>query len=50
MSTKDIAVIQSELAFVKRIFEQVVAQIPAFDILSPQLLPYKLKPHTRSIS
>ena len=42
--------INRELAFVLGFFAKVVQIIPKFDIANPKILPYGLKPHTRSIS
>lgn len=46
----DIALIRDELAEMKDFFERVVQIIPSFDIANPDILPYGLKPHTRSVS
>ena len=46
----DIALIRDELAETKDFFERVVQIIPSFDIANPDILPYGLKPHTRSVS
>lgn len=39
-----------EIAFVKKLFLATVNLIPSFDITNPKILPYGLRPHTRSIS
>lgn len=46
----DIALIRDELTEMKDFFERVVQIIPSFDIANPDILPYGLKPHTRSVS
>ena len=46
----DIALIRNELAEMKDFFARVVQIIPSFHIANPDLLPYGLKPHTRSVS
>lgn len=52
ISTKqqEIDGILSELAGIKSLFQRVASLIPSFNIADPKLLPYGLKPHTRSIS
>lgn len=42
--------INEELATMQDLFERVVDIIPNFDITNPEILPYGLKPHTRSVS
>lgn len=42
--------INAELATMKDLFARVVQIIPSFDITNPDILPYGLKPHTRSVS
>lgn len=46
----EIEIINGELAAMKNFFERVVAIIPNFNITNPDILPYGLKPHTRSVS
>lgn len=46
----EIAIVNSELTEMKDFFARVVQLIPNFDITNPDILPYGLKPHTRSIS
>lgn len=46
----EINIIRQELGTVKRFFAEVVKIIPSFDITNPEILPYGLKPHTRSVS
>lgn len=46
----EITIINSELAEMKDFFARVVQIIPSFDITNPDILPYGLKPHTRSVS
>lgn len=42
--------INRELAAARDFFRRVVEIIPKFDVTNPEILPYGLKPHTRSIS
>ena len=46
----EIRLINEELATMQDLFERVVEIIPNFDITNPDILPYGLKPHTRSVS
>ena len=46
----EIDLINAELATMKDLFARVVQIIPSFDITNPDILPYGLKPHTRSVS
>ena len=46
----EIDVIKTELTAMKNFFGKVVQIIPSFDITNSKILPYGLKPHTRSIS
>ncbi|MCP9493016.1 MAG: hypothetical protein MSG64_01025 [Pyrinomonadaceae bacterium MAG19_C2-C3] len=46
----EVALIESEMLEVKSIFLAIVKLLKAFNITDPQLLPYGLKPHTRSVS
>lgn len=46
----DIILIKSELKYITNLFIDVVNIIPSFDVANPKILPYGLKPHTRSIS
>ncbi|MFA6186297.1 MAG: hypothetical protein WC770_03665 [Phycisphaerae bacterium] len=47
--TAEIELITDEMAAVKDVFLAVVDIIPSFDITDSKILPYGLKPHTRSI-
>ena len=47
---KEIEQINQELATMHEFFLNVVQIIPSFDITNPEILPYGLKPHTRSVS
>ena len=44
-----IEIIKKELADMRDFFTRVVKIIPPFDIVDSHILPYGLKPHTRSI-
>ena len=46
----EIELIHSELETMKDFFDRVVQIIPSFEITDSRILPYGLKPHTRSIS
>ena len=45
-----IDIIKKELSDMGAFFGKVIDIIPCFDIVNPDILPYGLKPHTRSIS
>ena len=47
---KEIETIKKNLNEVRELFEKVVRIIPEFNITDPKILPYGLKPHTRSVS
>jgi len=47
---QEIHLIRQELAKMEDFFIQVVRIIPEFDLTNPEILPYGLKPHTRSVS
>ena len=47
---KEIGLINDELNFCRQLFVRVAKIVPEFNIADPKLLPYGLKPHTRSIS
>lgn len=44
------SLIESEMLEVKNIFLAVVNLLQAFNITDPQILPYGLRAHTRSVS
>ncbi len=46
----EIQQIKSELVAIKDLFARVIQIIPAFNLTDPAVLPYGLKPHTRSVS
>ena len=46
----EIQIIKEELKTVKSLFLKVTDIIPSFNVTDPSILPYGLKPHTRSIS
>jgi hypothetical protein len=50
LSNLQIESILNSIAEVKQIYEDVVAILPSFAITNKDVLPYGLKPHTRSIS
>ena len=47
---KEIKLIRQELSEMGTLFRKVIKIIPSFDITNPKILPYGLKPHTRSVS
>lgn len=49
-STSDIELVKKELLLMKDFFTRVIQIVPDFDITDPKILPYGLKPHTRSVS
>jgi hypothetical protein len=46
----EVALINHEMDEVRQILSEVITQIPSFDITNPNVLPYGLKAHTRSVS
>lgn len=42
--------VKADLVFVENLFRKLLKILPAFDIADEKILPYGLKPHTRSIS
>ena len=46
----ELELIRTELGEMRDLFSRVVKIIPRFDITDPKILPYGLKPHTRSVS
>ena len=46
----EVELIKTELNNVKALFQKVVRIIPSFHLTDPKILPYGLKPHTRSVS
>lgn len=46
----ELDIIQAEIAYVQELFSLVVKIVPRFNIADPRILPYGLKPHTRSVS
>jgi hypothetical protein len=50
MSKAQIQKVKDDLQFVNGLFRKLLTILPAFDITDKKVLPYGLKPHTRSIS
>ena len=48
--TSEIELIRQELSEMDTLFRKIIKIIPSFDITDPKVLPYGLKPHTRSVS
>lgn len=46
----EVEFIKTELNNVKTLFQKVARVIPSFHLTDPKILPYGLKPHTRSVS
>ncbi len=46
----EIELIKKELSEMDILFRKVIDIIPSFDITDPKILPYGLRPHTRSVS
>lgn len=46
----EIELIRQELSEMDSLFRKVIDIIPSFDIADPKVLPYGLRPHTRSVS
>ena len=50
MSRTQIQKVKNDLSFIEDLFRRLLKILPAFDITDERVLPYGLKPHTRSIS
>ena len=46
----EIKIINEDIGILKELFSNVINILPSFNITDPKVLPYGLKPHTRSIS
>lgn len=46
----EIKIINEELAAMNELFHKVIKIVPSFDLTNTKILPYGLKPHTRSVS
>jgi hypothetical protein len=46
----DLKIIISELEIIQSIYQKLLLILPSFDITNKEILPYGLKPHTRSVS
>jgi len=42
--------VKRDIQFLQGLYAQLIHILPSFDITNPKILPYGLKPHTRSIS
>lgn len=47
---KEIEYIEQEIEFIKNLYYKLLDILPSFDITNSELLPYGLKPHTRSVA
>ena len=50
MTNKKIKGILADIDFVNGIFHDLIKILPSFDITNKKILPYGLRPHTRSVS
>ena len=50
MADAQIQKVKGELKFVEEVFRKLLKILPSFDITNEKILPYGLKPHTRSVS
>lgn len=50
MPNKQIKEIIEDIEFIKSIYKRLITILPSFDITDKNILPYGLKPHTRSVS
>ena len=50
MSKAQIQKVKDDLVFVEGLLRALLKILPSFDITDEKVLPYGLKPHTRSIS
>ena len=50
MADAQIQQVKNELEFVEDVFRKLLKILPSFDITNEKILPYGLKPHTRSVS
>jgi hypothetical protein len=50
MSKLQIAQVKEDILFVEKTFRKLLTILPSFDVTSREILPYGLKPHTRSVS
>lgn len=46
----EILQIQEDLVFIKTLYKKLVQILPKFNVADRTVLPYGLKPHTRSVS
>lgn len=50
MADNEIKNIEKDLEFVKNIYLKLLTILPSFNVTDKKILPYGLKPHTRSVS
>jgi hypothetical protein len=50
MADAQIQQVKNELKFVEDVFRKLLKILPSFDLTNEKILPYGLKPHTRSVS
>ena len=48
--TDEIKKINGDLQYIKDIYKKLIAILPSFNVTDKEILPYGLRPHTRSIS
>ncbi len=49
-SVKEVSDIIDELQYLKKLYQKLLEVLPNFNITDSKILPYGLKPHTRSVS
>ena len=47
---KQIQNVKKDMEFLANVYKKLISILPAFDITNKKILPYGLKPHTRSVS
>ena len=47
---KEIEKIIKDIGFIESVYHKLISILPSFDITDERILPYGLKPHTRSVS
>lgn len=50
MKDNHIREIREDINFVRSVYKQLLTILPSFDVTDKDILPYGLKPHTRSVS
>jgi hypothetical protein len=50
LPSKEVREVLSEIEIIRDLYEKVLKILPSFDITNHEVLPYGLKPHTRSVA